>query len=132
MGHEGLPPEKLESREEVVEGNITALVRFVSEHHRPDDHTDLEGLLAEQKLERFREAWSKPGGSVEWTPMLQEFKRIFAFYPNKEKRLSGTWNGELAVVIANETDSRDEKLTEALNTLIHDYTNRQWYTNPEL
>lgn len=121
-----------ESCEAVVEATVASLADFVRAHHRPDDFAPVQDLLADAVLERFRQVYRNERQSFQWTPAMQAFKRITAFYPSRDRRERGEWNGELVVVVANKEDTRDEVLTKELNELIHQQTNQAWFSRHDL
>lgn len=136
MSHEGVPQpprsvENSEGQELRAKQSVEAFIEFVTQHHKPNDALPLENYLNERTLEKFMKAWSEPHGSVEWTPSIQAFKRVYAFYPLAFKQEADDWNGEVAVVIANKVDSRDDALTQELNDLIHARTGGAWYPHPK-
>ncbi len=117
--------ENAEKKEALIADSLDALHSFLADHHQDNDHTPLEDIFREDVEASVREAWTKPRGDFQWTPMLQAYKRIL-FYQPKVRTIDDTTRVELATVVGL-NDSRDEALTEELNTRLHNHTNGAWY-----
>jgi len=79
----------------------------------------------------FHAALRTPDGYFQWTPSNPSFKRITVENPSKRAR-SADWNGDVAAVIENGTDSVNRELTDKLNSEIKSATGNAWLVDEDI